>query len=300
MTYDPEKKEEKSVFGVIVHSFFVVPFLIAVFFILLFTGVKILTAEKQTIYDYLNDVKNGGASKRWQSAFKLAQYLSQKASVAGDERFDAELIHAFHQSKNDDDRVRQYLALAMARTGKEKFVDPLLSALKDEKEENVCALIYALGSLKAKRAVPLISTFLSHSSAKIRSGAAAALGTIGDPQAISFLKKALNDSEPNVQWGSSISLAMMHDGSGREILLNLLNRQYLSKFPELDPEEQNDLIVLAIEGASQLNDPRLQEAVQKLAQSDPNMNVRKLAMEKIKGRDALQCVSTNRDSYEFR
>ena len=282
MTYDPEKKDEKSIFGVIIHSFFVVPFLIAVFFVLLLAAVKILTAEKQTVYDYLNDVKNGGATKRWQSAFKLAQYLSQKVSAPGDERFDAELIHAFNQSKNDDDRVRQYLALAMARTGKEKFVDPLLSALKDEKEENIYALVYALGSLKAKRAAPLLSTFLNHPSAKIRSGAVAALGTIGDPQAINFLKKALNDSEPNVQWGASISLSMMHDGSGREILLNLLNRRYLSRFPELDSEEQNDLIQLAIEGAGQLNDSQLEAAVRNLAQLDPNMNIRKLAMETIK------------------
>ena len=281
MTYDPEKKDEKSIFGVIIHSFFVVPFLIAVFFVLLFTAVKILTAEKQTVYDYLNDVKSGGTTKRWQSAFKLAQVLAQERALPDNERFDAELISAFNQSKNDDDRVRQYLALAMARTGKEKFVEPLLKALKDEKEENIYALIYALGSLKAKKAVPVVSSFLNHPSAKVRSGAAAALGVIGDPQAINSLKKALNDSEANVQWGSSISLAMMHDGSGREILLNLLNRRYLSKFPELDPEEQNDLMQLAIEAASQLNDPTLQEAIKNLAQSDPNMNIRKTAMEKI-------------------
>lgn len=281
MSYDPEQKEQKSIFGVIVHSFFVVPFLIAVFFVLLLTAVKILTAEKQTVYDYLNDVKSGGATKRWQSAFKLAQVLSQKESIPANERFDNELILAFNQSKNDDDRVRQYLALAMARTDKEKFVEPLLASLKDEKEDNLYAIIYALGSLKAKKAVVPISVFLNHPSAKIRSGAAAALGTIGDPQAINFLKKALNDSEPNVQWGASISLAMMHEDSGREILLNLLNRRYLSKFPELDPQEQNDLIFLAMEGASQLNDSKLQEAVKNLAESDPNMNIRKKAMEKI-------------------
>lgn len=282
MPYDPEKKDEKSIFGVIIHSFFVVPFLIAVFFVLLFTAVKILTAEKQTVYDYLNDVKSGGETKRWQSAFKLAQVLSQQKSLPDNERFDAELISAFNKSKNDDNRVRQYLALAMARTDKEKFVEPLLNALKDEKEANIYAIIYALGSLKSKRAIPVISTFLNHPSAKVRSGAAAALGTIGDPGAINFLKKALNDSEANVQWGASISLAMMHDNSGREVLLDLLNRRYLLKFPELDNEEQNDLMQLAIQGASQLNDSQLQEALRNLAQSDPNMNIRKTAMEAVK------------------
>ena len=51
--YDPEEKYEKdegkSVFGVIVHSFFVVPFLIAVFSVLLFAAVRILTVEEHTV-----------------------------------------------------------------------------------------------------------------------------------------------------------------------------------------------------------------------------------------------------------
>ena len=50
MTYDPEKKEEKSIFGVIVHSFFVVPFLIAgiISGILIFIGVYLLGSNAKT------------------------------------------------------------------------------------------------------------------------------------------------------------------------------------------------------------------------------------------------------------
>ena len=66
---EPQEEKEKSFFSVIIHSFFVIPFLIAVFCVLLFTAVHLLTSEQQTVYDFLNDVKVGGATKRSQAPF---------------------------------------------------------------------------------------------------------------------------------------------------------------------------------------------------------------------------------------
>src|SRR5437879_1308656 len=102
--------EEKSFFKIIVHSFFIIPFLIVVFCLLLFTAVKLLTQEKRTAYDYLNDVKVGGLTKRWQGAFELSKILSHPALTPKDGRFANELINAYKQSHYDDNRVRQYLA----------------------------------------------------------------------------------------------------------------------------------------------------------------------------------------------
>ncbi len=278
-----EEKSEKSVIGVIVHSFFVIPFLIAVFSVLLFAGVRILTMEQKTAYDLLNDVKIGSLTKRWQSAFELSKILANPAFNLKEERFDAELISAFEQSQHDDDRVRQYLALAMGRSGKDKFVDVLLSALQKEKEENLYALIYALGILKSPKAVAGISGYLEHPNPQVRLVVAMALGNIEDPAAVPLLKKTLNDSEPNVQWDTAISLAKLGDDSGRAILLNLLNRNYLAKFPEVDLEEQTHVLLVTIEAAGRLDDPNLNQAIATLAQSDQNMNVRKLAMEISQG-----------------
>ena len=56
--------DEKSFFGIIVHSFFIIPFLIAVFCVLLFVAMRVLTLEQHSAYDYLEDVKTGGLSKR--------------------------------------------------------------------------------------------------------------------------------------------------------------------------------------------------------------------------------------------
>ena len=75
-TANEAPEEEKSFFKIIVHSFFIVPFLIAVFCVLLFTGIHLLTKEQRSVYDYLEDVKTGGSTKRWQGAFELSRILA--------------------------------------------------------------------------------------------------------------------------------------------------------------------------------------------------------------------------------
>ena len=269
---------EKSFFGVIIHSFFVIPFLIVIFSVLLFAAVRILTMEQHTIYDYLSDVKTGSLSKRWQSAFELSKLMANPSRIPHDERFISELTGIFLHSKYDDNRVRQYLALAMGRTGNERFVEPLVKAVPEEKSENLYAIIYALGMLRDKKAATTIAPYLDDPNPRIRLVSVIALGDIADPKSTGPLKRALHDPEPNVQWDAAIALAKMKDLSGRDILLKLLDREYLSKFPEIDLEEQNHILLVAIEAATHLNDSKLNDAILRLSQGDPNMNVRKAAL----------------------
>ena len=286
----PSANEEKpqSIFGVIIHSFFIVPFLIAVFCVLLFAAMSLLTHEKQTAYDLLNDVKAGSLTKRWQAAFELSKILSRPDLIPKDERFTTELIDAFKASKHDDDRVRQYLALAMGRTGKKEFLKPLLAEINEEKEQNLVAVIYALGMLKDKAAIPAIVKFLDHPVARVRSVAIVALGQIGDKSVVEKLKNALNDAEPNVQWGTAISLAYLGDNSGEEVLKKLLNRSYLSQFPEVDSQEQNQLILEAIKAAKKIHEPSLEAQIFELSKNAPNMTVRAAAMDYSEGKNELK------------
>ena len=103
-----------------------------------------------------------------------------------------------------------------------------------------------------------------------------------DPASKPTLKKGLRDVEPNVQWGAAVSLAQMKDPSGKEVLLNLLNRQYLGQFPEVDLEEQNSLVLTAIGAAGFLDDPALDEKIKQLSETDRNMKVRAAALEALK------------------
>jgi len=275
-------EEEKSFFRIVIHSFFIIPFLIAVFCAVLFAGMYMLTREQRSVYDYLEDVKTGGLTKRWQAAFELSKILANPELLPKEKRFTDELISAFEHAKHDDHRTRQYIALAMGRTGKAEFAQPLIDGLKDEKDVNIPSLIYALGMLKLKETAPVLYPYADHSDSRIRSIAIVALGTIAEPQSKNILKKHLNDQEPNVQWGAAVSLAQMDDSSGKMILSQMMSRPYWKQFPEVDRNEQNNLVLTAINASALLNDSDLNAQIKKLAQTDPNMKVRAAALNFLK------------------
>jgi HEAT repeat protein len=271
--------EEKSFFQVIVHSFFIIPFLIAVFCVLLFGGVYLLTREQRSVYDYLEDVKTGGLTKRWQGAFELSKILANPDLIPKEERFSSEMINAFEKAKHDDPRVRQYLAFAMGRTKDKEFVRPLTDGLSDENQGCLPAIIYALGMIGDPESALALYPFTENGDPRIRSIAVAALGSIADPVSIKVLQKSLDDAEPNVQWGAAVSLARMEDASGKAVLGRMLDREYWSQFPEVDFGEKNDLLLMALEAAAKLNDSDLDSRIHQLAQSDLNMKVRAKALD---------------------
>ncbi len=273
--------EEKSFFTIIVHSFFVIPFLIAVFCSLLFAGMHMLTRENRSVYDYLEDVRTGGMTKRWQGAFELSRMLANPKLFPVEEKFSRELIKTFAESTHDDSRVRQYLALAMGRTERSEFVDPLIKGLKDEKDENIPALLYALGMIADNRAINTLNDYVNHPDARIRSITVVALGNIADKKSIPVLEKKLNDPEANVQWGAALSLAKMGSSEGKLVISQLLNRKYFSSFPDVDPSEQNYLMIEAITAAATLKDKDLNDQIKTLSLSDPNMKVRASALAKV-------------------
>lgn len=276
----PEAPDEpqRSMLGVIVHSFFIVPFLIAVFCSLLFTAGMMLTREQKTAFDYLEDIRIGGSTKRWQSAFELSKFLADPDKITDEERFAAEMITVFERARvqHDDSRVREYLALGMGRTGNPQYLEPLLQAIDSSEENLLLSAIYALGMLRDQGAVAKLQLFLDHSVPRIRSITVVALANIGGSDVIPLLKGALADAEPNVRWGAAISLARMGDASGKETLLELLKPDYLSQFPAVDAREKSDLRVATIEAAGRLDAQDVRLKIEELSQ-DSDMKVRAAA-----------------------
>ena len=273
---------EKSIFKVLFNSFVIIPFLVAASLVFVYSLFSLLTYEDATPYDYLNDIKIGGATKRWQSAFELSKILYISDEISKDDRFISEMINIFKQSKHDDNRVRQYLALAMGRTGNSRYIDPLLSEIEDENTENIPAIIRALGLLKSGKAVQKLKLFLDHEDENIRLQTVIAFGNIADPTVIEDLKKSLYDSQPNIRWDAAISLAKIGDDSGRDILLKLMEGKIFINFPEVDVREQDQARIVAIRAGVLLNDSIINNLIQELADKDENINIRKTAMEVLK------------------
>ena len=271
-------EEKKSVFQVIIHSFFVVPFIIAIFGVLIFLMFRVLTLEPRTAHDYLEDVKIGGSTKRWQGAFELSKILANTNSIPRDDRFVNDLISTYKYSENErDNRIQIYLALAMGRTRDIRYSETLESSLNNEDEEILCAAIFSLGLLGSQNSLEKLLPFYDHSSARVRHQLVVALGSYNHEQSRKFLYKSLNDLEPNVRWDAAISLAKQNDSKGRRIILDLMDRNYLDSFPNVDQIEQSQAMLAAIAVSEKILDDEINEVLIDLMNNDINMKIRQAA-----------------------
>ena len=275
--------EKKSLLRVVIHSFFVVPFIIAIFGVLIFLMLRILTIEPRTAQDYLHDVKIGGNTKRWQGAFELSKILANPGMVPREERFVNDLISTFEYSEKErDDRIRIYLALAMGRTKDLRYATILEKTLNDENEEILAAVIYSLGLINSPTSLEQLLLMFEHESARVRHQVVVALGNYDGDQVQIILKQALHDPEPNVRWDAAIALAKQKDDSGRTILLDLMDRKYLDSFPNIDAVEQNQAILAAIRSSRDILDDELRNVLLDLMENDLNMKIRQAARNTLK------------------
>ena len=281
MNQDTQKNENSRIY-VLFYSFFLIPFMIAVFGAVFFLLFKFITYETNSPEDLLNQVKVGSASKRWQSAFELAKILNNPNADPLTDSFKDQLISAYERSVHDDALVRSYLAMAMGSTKDTIFGKILVSGLEDETLETRVAAIQAIGFLKYYPATKSIRNLIETTDTQTEKlTATIALGMIGDPSTIPHLIKLLEDEEANIRWDAAIALAKMGDNSGAYIIERLLNREYLKKFEQIDPLEEKKVIMIAIKTASILFDKRFEDKLSLLSKNDQDLSVRNAAIKAL-------------------
>jgi len=276
---DEQKKSENSRVYVLFYSFFLIPFMIAVFGAVFFLLFKFVTYETNDVDELLNQVKIGSASKRWQSAFELAKVLNNPEADPLSSSFKDQLLSAYQRSIHDDPLVRSYLAMAMGATKDVIFGESLVSGLKDDNIETRIAAIQALGMIQYAPAVNSISTLIKTADTESeRLSGTIALGMIGDISAIPFLIKLLEDEQANIRWDAAIALAKMGNSDGAYIIEGLLDRDYLNKFSEIDPVEQKRVLMVAIKTAAILFDKRFEDNLISLSKYDEDLSIRDAAI----------------------
>ena len=270
--------EKKSVLQVVIHSFFVVPFIIAIFAVIIFLVIRLMTTEPNSARDYLEDVKIGGTTKRWQGAFELSKLLSNPKMIPKDEMFVNEMISTFEYSSNDrDKRIRQYLAIAMGATKDERYSSTLINAIESTDIGVVQACAFALGNIGDTKAIEPLKKILSDSDPQVRLHGVIALGKIGGQSSIDPLRKMLTDIEPNIRWDAAIGLAKQKDSSGRSILLDLLDRKYLNSFPNVDEKEKVQVILVTISVSHFVQNQELKLKLERLMNEDLNLKIKEAA-----------------------
>ena len=279
---DEQKKSENSRIYVLFYSFFLIPFMIAVFGAVFFLLFKFVTYETNDVEELLNQVKIGSASKRWQSAFELAKVLNNPDRDPLSDSFKDQLVSAYERSIHDDALVRSYLAMAMGATQDTIFGDALLDGLKDESIETRIAAIQALGMIQYSPAVNSINTLIKTADSESeRLSATISLGMIGDISAVPFLIQLLEDEQANIRWDAAIALAKMGNSEGACIIEGLLDREYLNKFSEIDPVEQKRVLMIAIKTASILFDKRFEDNLISLSKNDKDLSIRDAAIKAL-------------------
>ena len=272
------QSEEKSILKVVIHSFFVVPLVIAIFAVIIFLVIRIMTTEPNSARDYLEDVKIGGTTKRWQGAFELSKMLSNPKMIPKDDLFTNELIATFEYSSNDrDERIRQYLAIAMGATKDERYVPTLIDAIQSSDIGVVQACAFALGNIGSTEAIKPLTELLDEPDPQVRLHSVIALGKIGGQTVVPYLKKMLTDIEPNVRWDAAIGLAKQKDSTARTILLDLLDRKYLNSFPNIDEKEKVQVILVVISVSHFIQNQELKSKLEFLKNEDSNLKIREAA-----------------------
>ena len=276
------KKNNDSKVYTLYYAFFLIPLIITIFGVMFFFMFKVLTYETSSPVDYLADVQYGAASKRWQAAYELSKLLSNPELVPLDNGFHQRMISVYQHSIHDDPTVRMYLALAMGRTKDFIYGEVLIQGLQDKDKGSRVAAIKALGNLGYTPSIPNLNKFTqSKNSVDERLSATIALGNMGDESVIPTLILLLNDEEPNIRWDAAIALAKLGDNSGTTIITNLLDRKYYSQFKAVDPEEEVQAILIAIQASSLIPSSNFITNLLRLATLDNNMQIRDFAIKTL-------------------
>jgi HEAT repeat protein len=270
--------EERSDASVVT-QFFILPLLVVLGLVGVFLLFTMATRSQPTKEEHLKTLQSGRFNQRWQAAFELSNLLKDRKGEV-DAAFGSELVRVFESSlanPGEDLRVQRYLALTLGDAGWKGAVPSLIKAASDSDPETRLYALWSLGQLEASEASGVLVAALSDKDSAVRSVAAFGLGRLAPPEGLEEIRGLLEDPVAEVRWNAALALARNDDPAGEPILIQMLDRKYLSEFSTLDPEEQRNLILNALRGLKELKTLDLEDKVERLATQDPDPAVRKAA-----------------------
>lgn len=273
-------------------QFFLIPLLVVGATVLVYVGFRSLLSEDRTAEEYLTDIRSGGSNRRWPAAYELSRLMADPEFVKREEaRLAPELTKAFAESKNDDPRVRQYLALTLGRLTPpipDEARQLLIDALNDQDSQTRISAIWALGSTGDASVAAEIEGEYRSDDAGVRKMAVYALGSLPVGVGNDTLVKALDDQQPDVQWNAAIALARHGRHEGVPVLRRMLDRAYVERNVTRQPQARDDVdpvgevMISGLRAIGALKETTLSEQVKALSTDDHNLKVRQAAIETLK------------------
>ena len=273
-------------------QFFLIPLLVVGATVLVYIGFRSLLSEDRSAAEYLTDIRSGGSNRRWPAAYELSRLMADPEFTKKEEATLApELTKAFAESKNDDPRVRQYLALTLGRLTPPLPADArqlLVEALNDPDSQTRISAIWALGSTGDALVAPEIARQYQSDDAGIRKMTVYALGSMPIDAGNDTLVKALDDPEPDVQWNAAIALARHGRHEGVPVLRRMLDRAYVERNVSRQPQARDEVdpvgevMISGLRAIAALKESALSNEVKALSTGDQNIKVRQAAIEALK------------------
>ncbi len=273
-------------------QFFLIPLLVVGATVLVYIGFRGLLSEDRSATEYLTDIRSGGSNRRWPAAYELSRLMADPAFANQEQATLApELTKAFAESKNDDPRVRQYLALTLGRLTPPLPAEArqlLIDALNDPDGQTRISALWALGSTGDASVVPDIARMYESEDAGVRKMAVYALGSMPAGAGNDTLVRALEDAGADVQWNAAIALARHGRHDGVAVLRRMLDRAYVERNvtrqqqarQEIDPV--GEVMISGLRAIAALKEATLSAQVKALSTDDQDLKVRQAAVETLK------------------
>jgi HEAT repeat protein len=301
-----ELPEERSKLSTLAVQLFVIPLAVVLFCVALAGLFVWLTSERKGLDDYLNALRASSNERRSQQAQYLLNYIQDAkrwqgifdvtAQISADhEQFltrnphaVVEIVQVFEQSKGQDAKTRRYLALVLGLLGDREAVPALRVGLNDSDAETVKNSLWALGRIGDEGAVLQMIELTGSSEASVRLMAVYVLGSMNDPQARRVLEASLNDPDELVKWNAAFGLARKGNPAAWDILVRLLDKEYVDRVTQLMPREDRPLPenvsryrAAAVVWLAKLDAVKAVPLLERTSGSEPDLMVRNAAIQQV-------------------
>jgi hypothetical protein len=277
---EDEEVSPRSPAARLVVRFFVLPLLVVGTAVGIFLVFSLMTFERRSPRDYLDEVRGGSAGRRWQAAFELSRRIGSMKPGPERDGIAAESLRLFRTlspSRPEDVRVRRYLVLVLGKLRERAAVPDLVRGAVDPDPETRLYSVWALGMIGDPAGLDAVLETSRSEDPGMRKMAAYVMGKLGDRRATDRLKVLLEDRVPDVRWNAAIALASLGDGSGIVVLRSMIDRQALGRQARLTSDQAEAAMVNALKAFAILRDEASLPLLEKVAREDPNLRVRDAA-----------------------
>ncbi len=293
---DEKLPEEKSRFATLAVQLVVIPLAVMLFCVGLGALFMWMTAERKTMDDYVGALRSSTGSQRAQEAQFLLNFIQESkrwqgifdvsAEIGADSdrfleknpRAVAEIVQVFEESKGSDAKARRYLALVLGILGDNGALPSLREALNDSDAETVKNVVWALGRLGDEESAATIVQLTGHDEISVRLVAVHVLGSMDYPGVIDVLAASLNDPNELVQWAAAFALAGKGDVTGKDVLVRLLDKEYVDRHDEVTYENRQRYRISAVQWLAKLDADLAKPLLDDLRNRDTDLRVRNAAI----------------------